>query len=157
MDLSVIVECGEDGPSPRTTEELTCIPEALQLLLGPYRSLLPDPRLYGEDRHGLLRYFEEVVGPYAKLIDKGFPTRAMVKHQMRPESVEFLTPHVGELLRFLVGSVSSYTAQLLIQSSSGTCVCDCAGNCVELWPSHVVPDGGHTDPQSYAEIRRHLG
>ncbi|KAJ7775212.1 hypothetical protein B0H16DRAFT_1713637 [Mycena metata] len=101
MDLSVIVECGEDGPSPRTTEELTRIPEALQLLLGPYRSLLPDPRLYGEDRHGLLRYFEEVVGPYTKLIDKGFPTRAMVKHQMRLESVEFLTPHVGELLRFL--------------------------------------------------------
>ncbi|KAJ7702003.1 hypothetical protein B0H16DRAFT_1748369 [Mycena metata] len=101
MDLSVIVECGEDGPSPRTTEELTHIPEALQLLLGLYCSLLPDPRLYGEDRHGPLRYFEEVVGPYAKLIDKGFPTRAMVKHQMRPESVEFLTPHVGELLRFL--------------------------------------------------------
>jgi hypothetical protein len=104
MDLSVIVEAEEISPAPRTTEELTRIPEALQLLLAPYRTLLPDPRAYGEDRHGLLRYFEEVVGPYAQLIDKGFPTRAIVKHQMRPESVEFLTPHVGELLRFLVSS-----------------------------------------------------
>ncbi|KAJ7688659.1 hypothetical protein B0H16DRAFT_1905509 [Mycena metata] len=101
MDLSVIVEAEEISPAPRTTEELTRIPEALQLLLTPYRTLLPDPRAYREDRHGLLRYFEEVVGPYAQLIDKGFPTRAIVKHQMRPESVEFLTPHVGELLRFL--------------------------------------------------------
>ncbi|KAJ7752167.1 hypothetical protein B0H16DRAFT_1460134 [Mycena metata] len=101
MDLPVIDERGEDGASPHTTEELTRIPEALQLLLGPYRSLLPDPREYGEDCHGLLRYFEEVVGPYAQLIDKAFPTRVIVKHQMRPESVEFLSPHVGELLRFL--------------------------------------------------------
>ncbi|KAJ7713533.1 hypothetical protein B0H16DRAFT_1899467 [Mycena metata] len=101
MDLSVIVEAEEISPAPRTTEELTRIPEALQLLLTPYRTLLPDPRAYGEDRHGLLRYFEEVVGPYTQLIDKGFPTRAIVKHQMRAESVEFLTPHVGELLRFL--------------------------------------------------------
>ncbi|KAJ7713915.1 hypothetical protein B0H16DRAFT_1478305 [Mycena metata] len=43
----------------------------------------------------------QVVGPYAQLIDKGFPTRAIVKHQVHPESVEFLTPHIGELLRFL--------------------------------------------------------
>jgi hypothetical protein len=102
MDLSAIIEGDENSVEPRTTEELTRIPEALQLLLAPYRSRLPDSRLYGEDPHGVLRYFEEVVGPYAQLIDKAFPTRALAKHQLRAESIEFLTPHVGELLRFLV-------------------------------------------------------
>ncbi|KAJ7019815.1 hypothetical protein C8F04DRAFT_1275805 [Mycena alexandri] len=130
MDLSAIIEGDENSVEPRTTEELTRIPEALQLLLAPYRSRLPDSRLYGEDPHGVLRYFEEVVGPYAQLIDKAFPTRALAKHQLRAESIEFLTPHVGELLRFLgiayviaLEVVSNYGPPMLFPCESIRTLC----------------------------------
>lgn len=106
MDLSTIVEVNEQASGPRTVEELSRIPEALQLILAPFQQSLPDTRLYGEDKHGLLRYFEEVVGPYAQLIDKGFPTSALELHQIRADSIQFLKPHVGELLRFLVRAVA---------------------------------------------------
>ncbi|KAJ7022859.1 hypothetical protein C8F04DRAFT_1194127 [Mycena alexandri] len=130
MDLFAIIEGDENSVEPRTTEELTRIPEALQLLLAPYRSRLPDSRLYGEDPHGVLRYFEEVVGPYAQLIDKAFPTRALAKHQLRAESIEFLTPHVGELLRFLgiayviaLEVVSNYGPPMLFPCESIRTLC----------------------------------
>ncbi|KAJ7017471.1 hypothetical protein C8F04DRAFT_1200483 [Mycena alexandri] len=88
MDLSTVTRADKHSVPPRSTEGLTRIPEALQLMLEPYRAMLPDPRF-------------EVAGPYAQLIDKGFPTGALHKSQLRPESIEYLTPHVGELLRFL--------------------------------------------------------
>ncbi|KAJ7015987.1 hypothetical protein C8F04DRAFT_1203975 [Mycena alexandri] len=101
MDLSTVTRADKHSVPPRSTEGLTRIPEALQLMLEPYRAMLPDPRLYGESENGVLLYFQEVAGPYAQLIDKGFPTGALHKTQLRPESIEYLTPHVGELLRFL--------------------------------------------------------
>ncbi|KAJ7020782.1 hypothetical protein C8F04DRAFT_1196205 [Mycena alexandri] len=128
--IIIIIAGDENSVEPRTTEELTRIPEALQLLLAPYRSCLPDSHLYGEDPHSVLRYFEEVVSPYAQLIDKAFPTRALAKHQLRAESIEFLTPHVGELLRFLgiayviaLEVVSNYGPPMLFPCESIRTLC----------------------------------
>jgi hypothetical protein len=102
MDLPDITEVNDLSVPPRTVEALSRVPESLELMLLPYRLSLPDLREYGEDTHGLLRFFEEIAGPYAQLINKAFPTGALQRHELRAETIAVVTPHVGELLRHLV-------------------------------------------------------
>jgi hypothetical protein len=68
---------------------------------------------YGGEPDGLLRYFVEVVGPYARLINKGFPSRAACSADVPDSTKVFMLPHIANLLRFLVrycfGSSSAAT------------------------------------------------
>jgi hypothetical protein len=57
---------------------------------------------YGGEPDGLLRYFVEVVGPYARLINKGFPSRAACSADVPDSTKVFMLLHVANLLRFLV-------------------------------------------------------
>jgi hypothetical protein len=57
---------------------------------------------YGGEPDGLLRYFVEVVGPYARLINKGFPSRAACSADVPDSTKVFMLTHVANLLRFLV-------------------------------------------------------
>ncbi|KAJ7817021.1 hypothetical protein B0H13DRAFT_2379988, partial [Mycena leptocephala] len=55
---------------PRTVSQLCEVPTALRLLLPPFLLRIPDLGFYGGKPDGLLRYFVEVVGPYARLLTK---------------------------------------------------------------------------------------
>lgn len=153
MDLSTVTRADKHSVPPRSTEGLTRIPEALQLMLEPYRAMLPDPRLYGESENGVLLYFQEVAGPYAQLIDKGFPTGALHKTQLRPESIEYLTPHVGELLRFLVCLLRVVEIRAAnSEQSPGASVCRRARSGFKLRRSHEISERSYPDALADAEI-----
>ncbi|KAJ7688086.1 hypothetical protein B0H16DRAFT_1753177 [Mycena metata] len=87
MHLPNITEDSDHSVPPRTVEALSCVPESLGPLLLPYHLSLPDLCEYGEDMHGLLRFFEEITGPYAQLINKAFPTGTLQRHELRAEII----------------------------------------------------------------------
>ncbi|KAJ7921290.1 hypothetical protein B0H13DRAFT_1866892 [Mycena leptocephala] len=75
---------------PHTVSQLCEVPTALCLLLPPFLLCLPDLSFYGGKPDGLLRYFVEVMGPYACLINKGFSSRATCSADV-PNSTKIAT------------------------------------------------------------------
>jgi hypothetical protein len=89
---------------PRTVKELSSIPLSLRLLLPPYLSRKADNDLYTDHARGVYDFFVEVVGPYGRLLNKAFPSCASSASDVSSEAKEFLTPHVGNFLSYLVRS-----------------------------------------------------
>ncbi|KAJ7825536.1 hypothetical protein B0H13DRAFT_1918599 [Mycena leptocephala] len=87
---------------PRTVSQLCEVPTALRLLLPPFLLRLPDLNFYGGEPDGLLRYFVEVVGPYARLINKGFPSRAACSADV-PDSTKGLAHVIATQIATLTG------------------------------------------------------
>ncbi|KAJ7175541.1 hypothetical protein C8R46DRAFT_1030586 [Mycena filopes] len=101
MNLPSIIEQDPAMLPPRTVLQLASVPETLKILLPHYLLSLPVSHPFSEDMHGMLHYFEQVVGPYAQLLNKVFPSRARELSKLLPDVAEYLLPHVGNLLRYL--------------------------------------------------------
>ena len=87
---------------PRSVDALAVVPPALHTYLNRYLVNLPDSRKYSAEYDGLLRYFVEIVGPLGRLINKAFPSRAAFPTDILSATRDFIIPHVGNLLRYLV-------------------------------------------------------
>ncbi|KAJ7602981.1 hypothetical protein DFH06DRAFT_1350703 [Mycena polygramma] len=86
---------------PRTVHELAQIPASLQILLPPYLLRVPLISAFTHPSYGVRAYFFDVVGPYARVINKGFPSRSSQPVDISPETRDFMLPHVGNLLKYL--------------------------------------------------------
>ncbi|KAJ6592942.1 hypothetical protein B0H19DRAFT_1055603 [Mycena capillaripes] len=86
---------------PRSVSKLSEVPPALRVVLSGYLLHLPDLQRYAHHPEGLLRFFVEVAAPYARLINRAFPLRALNHRQVPESSKEFLSPQVANFLRFL--------------------------------------------------------
>ncbi|KAJ6457212.1 hypothetical protein C8R45DRAFT_943184 [Mycena sanguinolenta] len=88
-------------PPPRSTEELSSIPEALKLVLPAFFAWMPDLDDFHKRCDPVLDYFVLVAGPYAHLLNKAFPSMVLFPSDLPSESREYLLPHVFNFLRFL--------------------------------------------------------
>ncbi|KAJ7895847.1 hypothetical protein B0H13DRAFT_1885369 [Mycena leptocephala] len=102
LSLSGRMSAPLEAQGPCTVSQLCEVPTALRLLLPPFLLHLPDLNFYSGEPDGLLRYFVEVVGPYSRLINKGFPSCAACSADV-PNSTKGLAHVIATQIATLTG------------------------------------------------------
>lgn len=99
---------------PRSVEQLSQIPRALILLLPSFLHTYPSSDPYIQTPHGLYFFFTRVVGPYGRLLNKAFPSRAINPSDILASTRECMVLHVGNFLKYLVLYSFRYVSRNLL-------------------------------------------